>query len=187
MHQAKIYETFHRTFCHCRFSRHPLSCLYSQHGRSRLAKKRYFMTGWRDKMEKLDLSNFKYKKKLCIIKLYFVYPWTLEKWQDPLSERNNGWTPELSPWLSLRAISASSFCSFSPISFPELEPLEARRIEKEMSGEVTSLLESFVIAGIVGPNVFYHWHNTVFCYAFTQLVSRINYHDGRRVLQAHQH
>lgn len=33
----------------------------------------------------------------------------------------------------------------------QLEPLEARRIEKEMSGEVTSLLESFVIAGIVGP------------------------------------
>lgn len=33
----------------------------------------------------------------------------------------------------------------------QLEPLEARRIEKEMSGEVASLLESFVIAGIVGP------------------------------------
>ena len=33
----------------------------------------------------------------------------------------------------------------------QLEPLEARRIEKEMSGEIASLLDSFVVAGIVGP------------------------------------
>lgn len=33
----------------------------------------------------------------------------------------------------------------------QLEPLEARRIEKEMSGEIASLLESFVVAGIAGP------------------------------------
>lgn len=33
----------------------------------------------------------------------------------------------------------------------QLEPLEARRIEKEMSGEITGLLESFVIAGVACP------------------------------------
>lgn len=33
----------------------------------------------------------------------------------------------------------------------QLEPLEARRIEKEMAGEITGLLESFVIAGVVEP------------------------------------
>ena len=33
----------------------------------------------------------------------------------------------------------------------QLEPLEARRIEKEISGEIGSLLESFVVAGIVEP------------------------------------
>lgn len=33
----------------------------------------------------------------------------------------------------------------------QLEPLEARRIEKEMSGEIASLLESFVVAGVAGP------------------------------------
>ena len=32
-----------------------------------------------------------------------------------------------------------------------LEPLEARRIEKEMSAEVSDLLSSFVVAGIVKP------------------------------------
>lgn len=32
-----------------------------------------------------------------------------------------------------------------------LEPLEERRIEKEMSGEIASLLDSFVVAGIVEP------------------------------------
>ncbi len=33
----------------------------------------------------------------------------------------------------------------------QLEPLEARRIEKEMSGEIADLLASFVISGIVEP------------------------------------
>ena len=33
----------------------------------------------------------------------------------------------------------------------QLEPLEARRIEKEVSSEISSLLNSFVIAGIVEP------------------------------------
>ena len=33
----------------------------------------------------------------------------------------------------------------------QLEPLEARRIEKEMSAEVSALLASFVIAGVVEP------------------------------------
>lgn len=33
----------------------------------------------------------------------------------------------------------------------QLEPLEARRIEKEMAGEIADLLASFVIAGVVGP------------------------------------
>ncbi len=33
----------------------------------------------------------------------------------------------------------------------QLEPLEARRIEKEMSAEVSALLVSFVIAGVVEP------------------------------------
>lgn len=33
----------------------------------------------------------------------------------------------------------------------QLEPLEARRIEKEISGEIGSLLNSFVVAGIVEP------------------------------------
>lgn len=33
----------------------------------------------------------------------------------------------------------------------QLEPLEARRIEKEISSEISSLLNSFVIAGIVEP------------------------------------
>ena len=33
----------------------------------------------------------------------------------------------------------------------QLEPLEARRIEKEISGEIGALLESFVVAGIVEP------------------------------------
>lgn len=33
----------------------------------------------------------------------------------------------------------------------QLEPLEARRIEKEVSSEISSLLESFVVAGIVEP------------------------------------
>lgn len=33
----------------------------------------------------------------------------------------------------------------------QLEPLEARRIEKEMAGEIAGLLASFVIAGVVGP------------------------------------
>lgn len=33
----------------------------------------------------------------------------------------------------------------------QLEPLEARRIEKEVSSEISSLLKSFVIAGIVEP------------------------------------
>lgn len=32
-----------------------------------------------------------------------------------------------------------------------LEPLEARRIEKEISGEIVSLLESFAVAGVVEP------------------------------------
>lgn len=32
-----------------------------------------------------------------------------------------------------------------------LEPLEARRVEKELAGEVTSLLNSFVVAGVVEP------------------------------------
>ena len=33
----------------------------------------------------------------------------------------------------------------------QLEPLEARRIEKEMAGEIADLLTSFVIAGVVEP------------------------------------
>lgn len=33
----------------------------------------------------------------------------------------------------------------------QLEPLEARRIEKEMAGEIAGLLASFVIAGVVEP------------------------------------
>lgn len=33
----------------------------------------------------------------------------------------------------------------------QLEPLEARRIEKEMAGEIADLLASFVIAGVVEP------------------------------------
>lgn len=33
----------------------------------------------------------------------------------------------------------------------QLEPLEARKIEKEMSGEIADLLASFVIAGVVEP------------------------------------
>ena len=33
----------------------------------------------------------------------------------------------------------------------QLEPLEARRIEKEMSGEIANLLASFVVAGVVEP------------------------------------
>lgn len=33
----------------------------------------------------------------------------------------------------------------------QLEPLEARRIEKEVSAEIASLLQSFVVAGIVEP------------------------------------
>lgn len=32
-----------------------------------------------------------------------------------------------------------------------LEPLEARRVEKEMVGEMTNLLNSFVVAGVVEP------------------------------------
>ncbi|MCD8366330.1 MAG: hypothetical protein LUC83_11170 [Clostridiales bacterium] len=32
-----------------------------------------------------------------------------------------------------------------------LEPLEARRIEKEVSGEIADLLNSFVVAGVVKP------------------------------------
>lgn len=34
----------------------------------------------------------------------------------------------------------------------QLEPLEARRIEKEISGEIAELLNSFVIAGVVKPS-----------------------------------
>lgn len=33
----------------------------------------------------------------------------------------------------------------------QLEPLEARRIEKEMAGEIADLMSSFVIAGVVEP------------------------------------
>lgn len=33
----------------------------------------------------------------------------------------------------------------------QLEPLEARRVEKEMAGEIAGLLASFVIAGVVEP------------------------------------
>lgn len=33
----------------------------------------------------------------------------------------------------------------------QVEPLELRKIEKEMSGEITSLLDSFVVAGIAEP------------------------------------
>ena len=33
----------------------------------------------------------------------------------------------------------------------QLEPLEARRIEKEMAGEIADLLSSFVISGVVEP------------------------------------
>lgn len=32
-----------------------------------------------------------------------------------------------------------------------LEPIESRRIEKEMSGEINDLLNSFVVAGVVAP------------------------------------
>ena len=32
-----------------------------------------------------------------------------------------------------------------------IEPLEARRIEKEVSGEIAELLNSFVVAGIAKP------------------------------------
>lgn len=34
----------------------------------------------------------------------------------------------------------------------QLEPLEARRVEKEVSGEISELLNSFVVAGVVKPN-----------------------------------
>jgi hypothetical protein len=33
----------------------------------------------------------------------------------------------------------------------QLEPLESRRVEKEISSEISSLLNSFVVAGIVEP------------------------------------
>ena len=33
----------------------------------------------------------------------------------------------------------------------QLEPIEARRIEKEMSGEIAALLNSFVVAGVAEP------------------------------------
>ena len=39
----------------------------------------------------------------------------------------------------------------SSMLFGLLEPIESRRIEKEMSGEINDLLNSFVVAGVVAP------------------------------------